>query len=194
MGIAGISMRKAQVSDSRALARALGLCPAIAVIAGGMIGQSVFLVAGDMARALGSPTQVLAAWLCGGIVVLCGSFCYAELGAALPRAGGEYIYLSEGYGSLWGFLYGWASAVLMRPASCALISAGLLRFASFNYPSLSHPLFTWTVPAMAGAQPFQVRSAGPSWWRRVCCWCSRPSTVSAFAPEAGSKCVLRRSK
>jgi APA family basic amino acid/polyamine antiporter len=69
------------------LIRGLGLWSAIAVIVGSMIGQAVFLVASDMARELGSPTMVLVVWIIGGIIVLFGAFCYAELGAALPEAG-----------------------------------------------------------------------------------------------------------
>jgi amino acid transporter len=78
------------------LIRGLGLWSAIAVIVGSMIGQAVFLVASDMARELGSPTMVLVIWIIGGIIVLFGAFCYAELGAALPEAGGDYVYLSRG--------------------------------------------------------------------------------------------------
>jgi len=85
------------------LIRALGLWSAIAVVIGGMVGQSVFLVASDMARELGSITAVLAAWVIGGVVVLFGAFCYGELGAALPEAGGEYVYLSRGLSPVWGF-------------------------------------------------------------------------------------------
>jgi basic amino acid/polyamine antiporter, APA family len=86
-------VNQAGMSRSAGLARALGLWSAIAVVAGAMIGQSVFLVAIDMARELGSTTEVLLTWLAGGGVVLLGCFCYAELGAALPEAGGEYVYL-----------------------------------------------------------------------------------------------------
>ena len=74
-----------------------------------MIGQAVFLVASDMSRELGSPARVLAVWTIGGIVVLFGSFCYAELGAAMQEAGGDYVYLSRGLSPLCGFLYGWTS-------------------------------------------------------------------------------------
>src|SRR6266852_2553548 len=110
---------------SSSLIRGLGLWSAIAVVMGAMIGQSVFLVASDMAREVGSTTKVLAVWLIGGVVVLLGSFCYAELAAAMPEAGGKYIYLSRGLGSLSGFLYGWTSAMIMRPGSAAIIAAGL---------------------------------------------------------------------
>jgi len=85
------------------LIRGLGLWSAIAVIVGSMIGQAVFLVASDMARELGSPARVLAVWMIGGIVVLFGAFCYAELGAAMPEAGGDYVYLSRGSALCGGF-------------------------------------------------------------------------------------------
>jgi len=91
------------------LVRGLGLWAATAIVIGSMIGQAVFLVASDMSREVGSMWKVLAVWIVGGVVVLFGAFCYAELGAALPEAGGDYIYLSRGIGPLWGFLFGWTS-------------------------------------------------------------------------------------
>jgi APA family basic amino acid/polyamine antiporter len=137
------------------LIRGLGLWSAIAVVMGAMIGQAVFLVASDVARELGSTTKVLAVWIIGGLVVLLGSFCYAELGAAMPEAGGEYIYLSEGLGSVWGFLYGWTSSMIMRPGSAAIIAAGLSRFAGFLLPSVNNPLFTWHFWIPFQSQPYQ---------------------------------------
>ena len=79
---------------------------ATAIVIGAMIGQSVFLVASDMSREVGSMTNVLLVWLVGGVVVLFGAFCFAELGAAMPEAGGDYIYLSCGIGPTWEFLFG----------------------------------------------------------------------------------------
>ena len=86
------------------LVRGLGLWAATAVVIGNTIGSGIFLVTSDMARAVGSATLVFVAWILGGIIVLFGAFCYAELGAAFPKAGGPYVYLSEGLGPLWGFL------------------------------------------------------------------------------------------
>ena len=82
--------------NSSGLLRGLGLWAATAIVIGAMIGQSVFLVASDMSREVGSVTNVLAIWIIGGAVVLFGAFCYAERGAAMPEAGGDYIYLSAG--------------------------------------------------------------------------------------------------
>jgi APA family basic amino acid/polyamine antiporter len=137
------------------LVRGLGVCAATAVVVGAMIGQSVFLVASDMSREVGSMTMVMAAWLIGGTVALFGTLCFAELGAALPVAGGAYIYLGRGLGPVWGFLQGWTSAMIMRPASAATIAAGLLRFATFLLPSLSTPIFIWHIWTPFQSPPYQ---------------------------------------
>jgi amino acid transporter len=94
-----------------------------------------------MARAVGSATLVFVAWIAGGFIVLCGAFCYAELGAAFPRAGGPYVYLGRGLGPLWGFLFGWMSSFLERPVAMATLAAGFLRFAGFLFPVVGTPLF-----------------------------------------------------
>jgi basic amino acid/polyamine antiporter, APA family len=70
------------------LIRGLGLWSATAIVIGDTIGTGIFLVTSDMARAVGSAALVFAAWILGGLIVLCGAFCYAELGAAFPQAGG----------------------------------------------------------------------------------------------------------
>jgi amino acid transporter len=120
----------------------LGLWSAAAIVIGDTIGTGVFLVTSDMARAVGSATLVFAAWLIGGLIVLFGAFCYAELGAAFPKAGGPYVYLSRGLGPLWGFLFGWMSAFLERPVAMATLAAGFLRFVGFLFPVAAAPLFT----------------------------------------------------
>ncbi len=121
--------------------RGLGLWSATAIVIGDTIGTGVFLVTSDMARAVGSVTLVFVAWIFGGMIVLCGAFCYAELGAAFPSAGGPYVYLSRGLGPLWGFLFGWMSSCLERPVAMATLAAGLLRFAGFLFPVVDTPLF-----------------------------------------------------
>src|SRR5277367_3729177 len=104
------------------LVRGLGLWSATAIVIGDTIGTGIFLVTSDMARAVGSTTLVFAAWIIGGTVVLFGAFCYAELGAALPKAGGNYVYLNRGLGPLWGFLFGWMSSFLERPVAMATLA------------------------------------------------------------------------
>lgn len=125
------------------LIRGLGLWSATAIVISDTIGTGIFLVTSDMARAVGTAAMVLAAWIIGGLIVLCGAFCYAELGAMFPNAGGPYVYLSRGLGPLWGFLFGWMSSFLDRPVAMATLAAGFLRFLGFLFPFLTDPLFTY---------------------------------------------------
>lgn len=145
------------------LVRGLGLWSAIAVVVGSIIGQAVFLVGSDMAPELGSVTRVLACWVVGGVVVLFGASCYAELGAAMPRAGGDYVYLSRGLSPVFGFLYGWTRSMIMSPGMAALVAAGLLRLVAFLFPSVANPIFTWhaTFPLQSHAYEFTVTAAQP---------------------------------
>jgi len=137
------------------LIRGLGLWAATSIVIGGMIGQSLFLVASDMSREVGSLAKVLVAWMVGGVIVLFGSFCYGELGAAMPEAGGDYVYQSRGLSPLCGFLYGWTSSMIMRPGSAAIIAAGLLRFAGFLLPPVTRSIFTWNIRLPLQSQPYQ---------------------------------------
>jgi APA family basic amino acid/polyamine antiporter len=127
-------------SQSAELVRGLGLWSAIAIVIGDTIGTGVFLVASQMARDVGSSSLVLVAWILGGFIVLCGAFCYAELGAAFPKAGGPYVYLSRGLGPLWGFLFGWMSSFLERPVAMATLGAGFVRFLEFLFPIIGTPI------------------------------------------------------
>jgi len=139
------------------LIRGLGLWSATAIVIGDTIGTGIFLVTSDMARAVGSAALVLAAWLIGGVIVLFGAFCYAELGAAFPKAGGPYVYLTRGLGPLWGFLFGWMSSFLERPVAMATLAAGFLRFLGFLFPVVATPLFTTHI----GRYAFSFTAAQP---------------------------------
>ena len=139
------------------LIRALGLWSATAIVIGDTIGTGIFLVTSDMARAVGTATLVFAAWIIGGLIVLCGAFCYAELGAAFPQAGGPYVYLNRGLGPLWGFLFGWMSSFLERPVAMATLAAGFLRFVGFLFPVVAAPLFAFDL----GGYIFTFTAAQP---------------------------------
>src|SRR5215468_3839772 len=125
------------------LIRGLGLWAAGAIVIGSMVGQAVFLVTSDMSREVNSMWKVLVVWIVGGVIVLFGALCYAELGAAIPQAGGDYIYLGRAIGPLWGFLFGWTTSMIMVPGSAAVIAAGLFRFVGFLAPSVNTPIFVW---------------------------------------------------
>jgi len=139
------------------LVRGLGLWSATAIVIGETIGTGVFLVASDMARTVGSAQLVFAAWILGGLIVLMGAFCYAELGAAFPKAGGPYVYLGRGLGPLWGFLFGWMSSVLERPVAMATLAAGFVRFLGFLSPAITTPWFTFHI----GVYGFTFTAAQP---------------------------------
>jgi APA family basic amino acid/polyamine antiporter len=140
-----MSANPADQSGRSDLVRGLGLWSATAIVVGDTIGTGVFLVASDMARAVGSAKLVFAAWILGGLIVLMGAFCYAELGAAFPKAGGPYVYLGRGLSPLWGFLFGWMSSVLERPVAMATLAAGFVRFLGFLFPVVATRLFTCRV-------------------------------------------------
>jgi APA family basic amino acid/polyamine antiporter len=146
-----------ELSKPPDLIRALGLWSATAIVIGDTIGSGIFLVTSDMARAVGTATLVFAAWIVGGLIVLCGAFCYAELGAAFPQAGGPYVYLNRGLGPLWGFLFGWMSSFLERPVAMATLAAGFLRFLGFLFPVVAVPVFTCHL----GSYDFTFTAAQP---------------------------------
>jgi APA family basic amino acid/polyamine antiporter len=107
-----------------------------------MIGTGIFLKPAEMAREGRFVSVVFAAWIIGGVLSLFGALAFAELGAMIPEAGGEYAYLRRGFGPLWGFLFGWMHSIVGRPSSLASIGAGLVRFLSFLVPAIGAPIFT----------------------------------------------------
>jgi basic amino acid/polyamine antiporter, APA family len=137
------------------LVRGLGAWAAVAVVIGTMIGTGIFIVPGAMARDAGSLGLVFLVWVVGGVLSLFGALTYAELGAALPEAGGEYAYLRRGFSEVWAYLDGWMHSIVGRPCSIATIAAGLLRFVSFLVPSVATPLFVWHIAVPLQAQPYE---------------------------------------
>ena len=132
------------------LARDLGVSHAGAIVVGTIIGSGIFLVPAEMMQAVGSAKLVYLAWLVGGLLSFFGALTYAELGAMKPHAGGEYVYVRDGYGPLAGFLYAWTWFLIAKPASIATVTTGLVRiletftvFAFFSKPVISQP-FTVT--------------------------------------------------
>src|ERR1700757_14820 len=115
------------------LARDLGVSHAAAIVVGTIIGSGIFLVPAEMMQAVGSAKLVYLAWVVGGLLSFFGALTYAELGAMKPQAGGEYVYVRDGYGPLAGFLYAWTWFVIAKPASIATITTGLMRIlGTFN--------------------------------------------------------------
>lgn len=134
------------------LVRGLGSWASTAIVVGTMIGTGIFLKPAEMAREGRTVSVVFAAWIVGAILSLFGALSYAELGAAIPEAGGEYAYMRRGFGPVWGFLFGWMHSIVGRPASASSIAAGIMRFMSFLIPAVAAPLFTVhiAVPGLTG--------------------------------------------
>jgi APA family basic amino acid/polyamine antiporter len=102
--------------------RALGPFDATMVVIGGIIGSGIFVNPSLVARALDTPALVLAAWIAGGAVAIAGAFAYAELGALMPRAGGNYVYLRDAWHPVVGFLYGWALLFMIETGAIAAVA------------------------------------------------------------------------
>lgn len=116
------------------LLRGLTLTDTTALVIGTVIGTGVFLKAAPMAQGVGTPMLVLAAWVAAGLLSLAGALTYAELGAMLPHAGGEYVYLRHSYGEASAFLFGWQRFIVAGSASIASLGAGLAIFLSAFLP------------------------------------------------------------
>ena len=104
--------------------RQLGLAAAIAAVTGQSIALGIFLTPATMAKSLGSPLLLGAVWCAMAGMMVCGALCYAELAVRFPEAGGEYVYLRQGYGRRAAFLYGWMSAAVMDPGLAAALAVG----------------------------------------------------------------------
>lgn len=116
--------------SGRTLERRIGLFDATMINVGVIVGSGVFLIASDVARAIPHPGIDLACWGVAALFSLAGALTIAELGAAMPRAGGLYVYLREAFGPLWGFLYGWALLVVIQTAAIAAIAVALATYAA----------------------------------------------------------------
>lgn len=118
------------MSEQTALARSLGFRSSLALVIGTIIGTGIFLKTSVMTEKLGSPTIVLVAWIFAGLLSLAGALTYGELGALFPKAGGEFVYLSEAYGRLPAFLFGWMRFWIGSPGSIAAYAVGAATFLS----------------------------------------------------------------
>lgn len=126
------------------LPRVLGASQAMAIVVGTIIGSGIFLVPSEMMRDTGSSAMVYLAWIVGGLLSLFGAMTYAELGAMLPYAGGEYVYLRGAYGDTTAFLYMWTWFAVAKPASIAAVTSGLARTLGY------FPAFAWLSQPVAG--------------------------------------------
>jgi len=118
------------------LERVLGLRSAILFVVGSVIGSGIFLTTGGMAAVIPSASLLVAAWILGGLLAICGALTYAEMGAMFPRSGGVYVFLREAYGPLFAFLYGWAALFVVLSGGMAAVAVGFATYLGYFVPGL----------------------------------------------------------
>jgi basic amino acid/polyamine antiporter, APA family len=148
--------RSAPLSDwerhthqDRELVKGLGLTSATMLVMGSMIGSGIFIVSAEISRETQSPALLIGAWLITGFLTVTGALTYGELAAMMPRAGGQYVYLRESLGPLWGFLYGWTLFLVIQTGTIAAVGVAFGKFLGIFWPAISSNnwiLHLWKVP------------------------------------------------
>jgi basic amino acid/polyamine antiporter, APA family len=115
----------------------MGLFSATAIVMGSMIGSGIFIVSAEMSRGLGSPALLIAAWLVTAVMTMIGALSYGELAAMMPKAGGQYVYLRESLGPLWGFLYGWTLFLVIQTGTIAAVGVAFGKDIGLNTANLA---------------------------------------------------------
>ena len=121
------------MAEQSNLKRVLSLTDAIMINVGGILGSGIFMVPATVALYTLSSSLFFLVWIIGGIVSLFGALSVAELGAAMPKAGGQYVFLNKAYGPLWGFLYGWTAVAVINTASIAAVAMAFSEYLGFFF-------------------------------------------------------------
>jgi APA family basic amino acid/polyamine antiporter len=135
--------------QDKELVKGLGLTSATMLVMGSMIGSGIFIVSAEISREVNSPALLIGAWLVTGFMTIVGALSYGELAAMMPRAGGQYVYLREALGPLWGFLYGWTLFLVIQTGTIAAVGVAFGKFLGIFVPSIASSnwiLHFWKVP------------------------------------------------
>ncbi len=135
--------------QDKELVKALGLTSATMLVMGSMIGSGIFIVSAEISREVDSPALLIGAWAVAGFMTIVAALSYGELAAMMPRAGGQYVYLREALGPLWGFLYGWTLFLVIQTGTIAAVGVAFGKFLGVFFPSISSThwiLHLWKVP------------------------------------------------
>src|SRR5262245_28971649 len=119
------------------------------LVMGSMIGSGIFIVSAEISREVDSPALLIGAWLVTGFLTIVGALTYGELAAMMPRAGGQYVYLREALGPLWGFLYGWTLFLVIQTGTIAAVGVAFGKFLGIFFPAISSSnwiVHLWKVP------------------------------------------------
>src|SRR5215472_4238450 len=163
--------RAAASSAAPQLVQGLGLTSATTLVMGSMIGSGIFIVSAEIAREVNSPALLIGAWLVTGFMTIVGALSYGELAAMMPRAGGQYVYLRESLGSLWGFLYGWTLFLVIQTGTIAAVGVAFGKFMGHFFPAISAD--EWILgPVHVGVwSPFGISLGGMAMglnWQNLC--------------------------
>ena len=123
-------------SSDAGFKKGLGLFSATMLVAGSMIGSGIYIVSADIAVDVASSGWLLVVWIITAILTILGALAYGELAAMMPHAGGQYVFLREAYGPLWGFLYGWTSFLVIQSGTIAAVGVGFSKFLGELAPNL----------------------------------------------------------
>src|SRR2546422_11460053 len=134
--------------------RGLGLLDSTMLVAGSMIGSGIFIVSADIGRLVGSPGWLLLVWAVTGALTVTAALSYGELAAMMPRAGGQYVYLREDYGRLWGFLYGWTLFLIIQTGTIAAVAVAFARFLGVFTNTVSAT--QWIIPPIMLSQRYAI--------------------------------------
>src|ERR1035438_7827042 len=117
--------------------KGLGLLDATTLVMGSMIGSGIFIVSADVARQVKSPGLLMVCWGVAAALTIIAALSYGELAAAMPQAGGQYVYLREAFGRLWGFLFGWTTFVVIQTGTIAAVAVAFAKYTGVFMPSIS---------------------------------------------------------
>lgn len=148
------------MSNTPSFKPSLGLLDATMIVAGGMIGSGIFIVSADIIRNVGSPGWLILVWLIAGFMTLTAALSYGELSGMYPKAGGQYIYLKEGWNPLLAFLYGWSFFAVVQTATIAAVGVAFAKFTAYLIPFFSedHILLTLGNIKISAAQLLAIAS------------------------------------
>jgi len=119
------------------LVKGLGLIDSTTLVVGSMIGSGVFIVAADISRQVQSPGLMMMTWFVTAALTLIAALSYGELAAAMPHAGGQYVYLREAFGPMYGFLYGWSLLMVIQTGTIAAVAVAFAKYAGVFMPWIS---------------------------------------------------------
>ncbi len=135
--MATLATNRPTATASAELFKGLGLFDATTIVMGSMIGSGIFIVSAEIGREVGSPGLLLLTWVVSGLMTVLAAVTYGELAAMMPRAGGQYVYLREAFGPLFGFLYGWTLFLVIQTGTIAAVAVAFGKFLGVFFPWIS---------------------------------------------------------